>query len=93
MDGLKQLREDNRLSYFNDAQRYRNSYTWKELLNTCYSTDWNVEIKYLAPVNGSHDLNDESTDNAISYFARYTNRTEIYDSRGECYDDHKIRFR
>ena len=93
MDGLKQLREDGRLSYFNEAQRYRNSYTWKELLNTCYSTDWNVEIKYLAPVNGPQDPNGESTDNAISYFARYTNRTAISDSRIECFDDHGIRFR
>jgi hypothetical protein len=52
-----------------------------------------VEIKYLAPVNGPQDPNGESTDNAISYFARYTNRTAISDSRIECFDDHGIRFR
>ncbi len=93
MDGLKQLREDNRLLFMNDMQRYRNSYAWKELLNTCYSTDWNVEIKYLAPVSRSGKQGTESTDNAITYFARYTNRTAISDSRIEAFDDESIRFR
>jgi hypothetical protein len=93
MDGLKQLREDGKLSFFNDAERYRNSYTWKELLNTCYSADWNVEIKCLAPVNGSEKQEMESTDNAITYFARYTNRTAISDSRIESYNDESICFR
>lgn len=93
MDGFKKLRSDDRLDYYNDALKYRNSYTWKELLNSCYKADWNVEIKYLAPVNGPQDPNGESTDNAISYFARYTNRTAISDSRIECFDDHGIRFR
>jgi hypothetical protein len=93
MSGLKQLREDGNLSYFNDAQRYRNSYTWKELLNTCYCAEWNVEIKYLAPVSSQQDPEDENTDNAITYFARYTNRTAISESRVESYDDHSIRFR
>ena len=92
MDGLKQLRKVRNLSFFNDAERYRNSYTWKELLNTCYSADWNVEIKYLAPVNGSEKQETESTDNAITYFARYTNRTAISDSRIESYNDESICF-
>lgn len=39
MTGLKQLRAEERLSYFNDAQRYRNSYIWKELLDVCYKAD------------------------------------------------------
>ena len=56
MDGLKQLRSDNRLEYYNDALKYRNSYTWKELLNSCYKADWNVEIKYLAPVPAGEAL-------------------------------------
>ena len=67
MDGLKQLREGGRLTLLNDAQRYRNSYAWKELLNTCYSVDWNVEIKYLAPVDGSGKQNTEATNNAQWY--------------------------
>jgi hypothetical protein len=95
MDGLKQLRSDNRLEYYNDALKYRNSYTWKELLNSCYKADWNVEIKYLAPVPpvGLAPSAEESTDNAIAYFSRYTNRTAISDSRIEGYDEQGIRFR
>lgn len=93
MDGLKQLRKDNRISFFNEAQRYRNSYTWKELLNACYKVDWNVEIKHLAPAGGSKKPEGESTGNAITYFARYTNRTAIAESRIESFDDEKIRFR
>ena len=69
--------------------------TWKELLNSCYKADWNVEIKYLAPVPpvGSAPSAEESTDNAIAYFSRYTNRTAISDSRIEGYDEQGIRFR
>ena len=93
MSGLKQLRENSRLRYYNDVQRYQNSYAWKELLNTCYNAEWNIEIKPLAPVNRSQDSESENTDNAITYFARYTNRTAISDSRIEQYDEHSIRFR
>ena len=83
MAGLKKLRYDEKLQYFHTAQKYRNSYEWKELLNTCYNTTWNVEIKPLAPVKKSGGKTDEkeTTDNAVSYFARYTNRTAISNSR------------
>ena len=95
MDGMKQLRESKRLLFLNDAQKYRNSYTWKELLNTCYGKEWNVEIRYLSPVSEKKRKKDGSatTDNAITYFSRYTNRTAISDSRIVEYDDEKIWFR
>ena len=93
MDGLKQLRDNGRLHFSHDTLTYRNPYTWKELLDTCYGKEWNVEIKPLAPAGGSKDPKSENTDNAITYFARYTNRTAISDSRIECYDDQVIRFR
>lgn len=84
LDGLKQLRTDGKLQYFNEALKYRNHYVWKELLNLCYEKEWNVEIRHLAPVSdtkGRSSKDTESTDNAITYFARYTNRTAISDSR------------
>jgi hypothetical protein len=95
MDGLKRLHDDGILDYYNDAEKYRNSYVWKELLDTCYKADWNVEIKPLSPVHEktASAAENESTDNAISYFARYTNRTAISDSRIEAWDDHGVRFR
>lgn len=96
LDGLKGLRSSGRLEYFNEMQKYRNSYVWKELLDSCYMADWNVEVRPLSPVSaaGKHSASgDETTDNAISYFARYTNRTAISDSRVESVDAHGIRFR
>ena len=94
LDGLKQLREEKCLSYLNDAEKYRNSYMWKELMNECYKTGWNIEIKPLAPADTSKKHSgQENTDNVVSYFARYTNRTAISDSRIIGYDDHNIRFR
>ncbi len=95
MGGIKQLRDKNKLQYLNDAQKYRNSYTWKELLNVCYGKEWNVEVKYLSPVSNDTRRNSKSAapDNAITYFARYTNRTAISDSRIIEYDDERIWFR
>lgn len=94
MDGLKQLRSDSKLEYYKDALKYRNSYTWKELLDACYEKEWNVEIKPLASVSSkSKNTEKENTDNAIGYFARYTNRTAISDSRIISYDDRNITFK
>lgn len=95
MDGLKKLHDSEKLHYYHDALKYRNSYEWKELLNTCYSTTWNVEIKPLAPVkkDGNTAGDKETTDNAVSYFARYTNRTAISNSRILSYDKEKVTFR
>lgn len=93
MAGLKQLREGNDLQYFIDVEKYRNSYSWKELLNACYDKEWNIEIKPLAPVNDPSNAGNEDTDNAISYFARYTNRTAISNNRIVSYDQEHIRFK
>ncbi len=92
LDGLKKLRSDRKLCYYHDAQKLRNHYAWKELLNACYGTDWNVEIKKLSAVSSSADADTENTDNAISYFARYTNRTAISDARIRSYDNTTIQF-
>lgn len=94
LDGLKTLRKKQKLQYFGDAMRYRNHYTWKDLLNTCFSKDWNVEIKYLAPVSSSPEQQEEETaDNVAGYFGHYTNRTAISDSRIQGYGDGSIRFK
>ena len=63
MEGLKRLHDDGSLDYYNNAGKYRNSYVWKELLDTCYKADWNVEIKPLSPVREktASAAEDEST--------------------------------
>ena len=92
LSGLKTLREDQKLQYFNNAEKYRNHYTWKELLDTCYGKAWNVEIKYLAPVTAS-GKQEEDADNVAGYFGRYTNRTAISDSRITGFGKDYIRFK
>lgn len=91
LDGLKHLREDGKLQYFKSAEQYRSHYTWKDLLNTCYGKEWNVQINYLAPVSADEE-GEETADNAAGYFGRYTNRTAISDSRIIRYDEEHIQF-
>lgn len=95
MDGLKQLREDRSLNYYNDAEKYRNDYTWQELMNSCYGKEWNIEIKPLVPITSADKSSGsaENTNNAITYFARYTNRTAISESRIVSFNDQTISFR
>lgn len=77
LDGLKKLHDKGELEYFGDAQKYRNSYEWKELLDTCYKTDWNVEIrKYISP-----DSEESGEPNAAEHFSRYANRNSITPDR------------
>ena len=73
MSSLKQLRDDNTLSYSGHAQKYRNSYEWKELVDKCYGTDWNVEIKPYPPSQGSCTRGDDpkKPSNAAGAFADY----------------------
>lgn len=92
MDGLKQLMDSGRLVFHRSAKKYRNRYEWKELLNCCYGTDWNVEIKHLAPLSASRAC-DPTAENAVSYFARYTNRTAISDSRILWFDEKAVCFK
>lgn len=92
LSGLKELRKGNLLKYFGDALRYRNSYTWKELPDTCCGKDRNVEIKYLAPLSRGPG-SDPTADNTVSYFARYTGRTAISNSRVLSFGEEGITFR
>lgn len=48
MEVLKQFWEDGRLSFYGSAEKYRNHYTFKELVNTCYSIDWVSHCKKLS---------------------------------------------
>lgn len=89
--GLKSLRKCNRLSFSGDAVKYRNRYEWKELLDLCYRKDWNIEIKPLT-TSKSCRKDVESIDNAISYVARYADRTAISDSRIRHYDKDNVTF-
>lgn len=40
MDEFKKRQDENKLVFYGTAEKYRNHYTFKELIDSCYSTDW-----------------------------------------------------
>lgn len=95
MSGLKQLYADKKLEFFHKEQRYRNRYNWQELVDGCYNSTWNIDIKYLAPAKekGQDPVKEETADDAVTYFAHYTNRTAISNNRIVMHDPETVRFR
>lgn len=92
MDGLEELKRKGELDFTGEAEKYRNSYEWKEMVNRCYSKEWNIEIKqYLTP--GQSKDGYPSVSRAIEYFARYANRAAISPSRILSWNDEGITFK
>lgn len=78
LSGLKKLYENDGLSFYGNVEKYKNHYEWKELLESCYSQDWDIEIrKYLAqgPSKGEDDYAWPS--NISGHFAGYASRKII----------------
>lgn len=68
---LKRLREKGLLVYHGSAEKFRNYYSFKELLNLCYGKEW---ISYIKPAfNGALSV--------INYLGRYTHRIAISNRR------------
>jgi len=71
MDELKSLYKDNKLVFHGSSEKYRNSYNFKELLNTCYEKDWVPHCK--KTFNGAQSV--------INYLGKYTHRIAISNHR------------
>ena len=71
MDELKYLWEENKLVFHGTAEKYRNHYAFKELLDTCYATDWVPHCK--KTFNGAQSV--------IRYLGKYTHRIAISNHR------------
>lgn len=71
MAELKQLWEDRKLEFYGSASPYKNSYTFKELLNTCYTKEWVPYCK--KPFDGAESV--------IRYLGKYTHRIAISNYR------------
>ena len=71
MAELKQLWENDRLEFYGSAAPYKNYYTFKELLNTCYTKEWIPYCK--KPFNGAESV--------IRYLGKYTHRIAISNYR------------
>lgn len=71
MSELKQLWEEKKLVFYGTAKKYRNSYVFKELLNTCYSMEWIPHCK--KTFSGASSV--------IQYLGKYTHRLAISNHR------------
>ena len=82
MEELKNLWETGQLKFHGTAEKYRNHYTFKELLNACYSTEW---IPYCKKAfNGAQSV--------IDYLGKYTHRIAISNHRIICMDEETVTF-
>ncbi len=83
MHGLKSLHESGRLNFSGGCENLRNSYAWKEFLDTLYAKEWVPFVKETFNGNG----------NAIKYLGRYAYRTAIANSRIVSVTDSDVTFR
>ena len=79
---LKQLWEDNRLEFYGSAEPFRNHYSFKELLNTCYNKEWAPYCK--KPFDGAESV--------IRYLGKYTHRIAISNYRIKLISDSSVTF-
>ena len=71
LDILKTLWNENKLQVQGSSEKYRNRYTFKELLNLCYEKDWVPHCK--KTFNGAQSV--------INYLGKYTHRIAISNHR------------
>ena len=82
MAELKMLWEEKQLVFHGTAKKFRNHYVFKELLNTCYDTEWIPHCK--KTFNGAQSV--------IDYLGKYTHRIAISNHRIIRMDDHTVTF-
>ena len=71
LDELKMLWENNKLQFHGSSKKYRNHYSFKELLDLCYKKDWIPHCK--KTFNGAQSV--------INYLGKYTHRIAISNHR------------
>ena len=71
LDILKTLWNENKIQFHGSSEKYRNRYTFKELLNICYRKDWVPHCK--KTFNGAQSV--------INYLGKYTHRIAISNHR------------
>ena len=79
---LKFLHDAGKLVYTGGAKELQNSYTFKELLNTLYASDWIVYTK--ETFDGAHEV--------FRYLGKYTHRIAISNQRLVSMDDKIVTF-
>ena len=79
---LKQLWESGKLEFHGSAERYKNHYSFKELLDSCYSKEWIPYCK--KPFGGAESV--------IRYLGKYTHRIAISNYRIKSVTDSTVTF-
>ena len=79
---LKILNESGRLKFTGTASGLKNYYSFKELLNSLYETDWIVYTK--ETFSGAQEV--------FRYLGKYTHRIAISNRRIVCFDDCNVTF-
>ena len=82
LNELKTLHDSERLVYTGKAGDLRNSYAFKELLDSLYSTDWVVYTK--ETFSGAHEV--------FRYLGKYTHRIAISNRRIISMDESQVTF-
>ena len=82
LEELKSLHDTEKLVYTGVASGFRNSYSFKELLNSLYDTDWIVYSK--ETFTGAHEV--------FRYLGKYTHRIAISNRRIVSFDDNDVIF-
>ena len=82
MDELKNLWNTDQLEFHGTAEKYRNHYAFKELIDSCYDTEWIPHCK--KTFNGAQSV--------IDYLGKYTHRIAISNHRIIRMDDKTVTF-
>lgn len=82
MAELKKLWEDGKLEFHGTAEKYRNHYAFKELMDICYKKEWNVHCK--ETFNGAQSV--------IKYLGNYTHRIAISNCRIRRMDEKNVTY-
>ena len=71
LSGLKELHKEGKLCYAGEAEKYRNHYEYRDLMDLCYQKDWVTDIRESFA----------GAESVMHYLGRYTHRIAISNSR------------
>ena len=83
LSGLKELHKEGKLCYAGEAEKYRNHYEYRDLMDLCYQKDWVTDIR--ESFTGAESV--------MHYLGRYTHRIAISNSRILRMDEKGVTFR
>ena len=82
LEELKKLWKDNKLVFYGTAEKYRNHYVFKELVDSCYSMGWIPHCK--KTFNGAQSV--------IDYLGKYTHPIAVSNHRILRMDENTVTF-